>query len=482
MTLKQKIISGTKWVTLANILGQILGIVSLIIYARLLSPDVFGIYAVLTIFVFFLAMFTDMGTAAAIIHIDNPSKKLLSSIFYFNIFIGIFLFSILTISSASISDFFNMPEVQQLLPLIAINFIFESFIVVQRALFEKSMNFKKITVIEVIARFFSLTFGITLAYLGFGVMGLVAQALLNSLITASLLWKVSKWRPSWYFSIEEIKKIWVYTSQLTSFNFINYFARNADNFIIGKFLNSHALGIYSLAYKIMLYPLQNITQVATRVLFPAFSEIKNNHEQIKNAYLNLIFIIALLIFPIMTLLMVTVDTFVEIIFGNKWQGIATILFILAPVGAMQSITSTTGTLYMVKGKTNMMLKIGFINALITVIFFLIGVQFDLVGITFSYLLANFIMLYPNLMIAWKEINLTFKEGFYKILPIIIISLIMAIVILITKEYVTEVTSNNIQLLISLVLLGIFTYLLLIKLFYGHLNFMNINKEVKSNDI
>ncbi len=223
MSLKAKVLTGTKWVAFANVLKQVLQVLSLVVFARLLSPDDFGLFALLMIFVSFLAMFTDMGTASALIHIDQPSQKLLSSVFFFNIFLGFFLAVLLALSASSIALFFANPPLEFLLQLISINFIIISFAVVQKARYEKALEFRELAMIETLAIFIGISTGIICAINGLGVYSLLAQTLVTSLLSVASLWIVAKWRPSWHFAFEDIKRIWGYTANLSTFNFVNIF-------------------------------------------------------------------------------------------------------------------------------------------------------------------------------------------------------------------------------------------------------------------
>lgn len=477
MSLKQKVLTGTKWIAFGNILTQVLQIVSLVIFARVLSPDDFGMFAILMIFVGFLNMFTDMGTSAALIHTEKPSSKLLSSVFYFNIFVGLLLCIVLIILSKPISLFFENPKLTELLQIISITFVITSFGVVQKTLYQKKLEFKHLTLIEVFSKLVGVIVGVSSVLLGAGVYGLLIQTLTNSFVLTVLMWIYSTWRPIQYFSISDIKNIWGYTANLTAFNFINYFARNADNFLIGKFLGSSALGVYSLAYKIMLYPLQNISNVLLRILFPAFSTIQNDNKKFKKVYLRIIFYIAIITFPLMAGLIATVDIFVDVLFGDKWNNLSIIIMILAPIGMIQSIVKTTGTIYKAKGSTNILFKIGNITTAVTVAFFIIGLPFGVVGVASGYLISNLVMLYPVLKISWREIDLTVKEGIHEILPILYISVIMGIGVKLVANMIDGIFNNNFIQLIIMICSGIVIYGMLIKLKYGSIK--NILRELIS---
>ena len=476
MSLKAKVLLGTKWIAFANIFKQVLQVLSLIVFARLLSPDDFGLFAILMIFVSFLLMFTDMGTAAALIHIKQPSQKLLSSIFFFNLFVGTLLCGILILSAESIALFFENPKLTELLQLISINFVIVSLGIVQKARYEKELDFKNITLIESFAVLVGIMVGISAAFYDMGVYSLIVQTLTTSLLTVILLWIVAKWRPLIYFSFGDIKSIWGYTANLSAFNFINYFARNADNFLIGKFLNASSLGVYTLAYSIMLYPLQNISRVLLRILFPAFSHIQDDNEKFKKAYLRTIFFIALVSFPVMVGLIVTAETLVPILFGDKWANLAIILMILAPVGILQSIGTTNGSIYMAKGNTSLLLKVGVWSTLVTVIFFIGGVFFGVEGVALSYLLSNLFLFYPVFKVSWAQIELSVGEGLRTLSPVLLIASLMGVAVYAIGLGLHQLTLHPIINLIIMVLSGVFIYLGLIIVKYGSLK--TLVKELK----
>ena len=466
MSLKAKVLSGTKWVAFANLFKQLLQVLSLIVFARLLTPDDFGLFAILMIFVNFLLMFTDMGTAAALIHIKNPSQKLLSSIFFFNLFVGTVLCLLLVLLSGPIALFFENPPLKELLGLISINFVIVSLGIVQKARYEKELDFKNLTLIESASVLIGIAAGITAAFKGLGVYSLVIQTLTTSTLAVLLIWIIAKWRPLFYFSLSDIKSIWGYTANLTTFNFVNYFARNADNFLIGKFLSSSALGVYSLAYSIMLYPLQNISRVLLRILFPAFSHIQDDNEKFKKAYLRTIFFIALVSFPVMVGLIVTADTLVSLLFGDKWENLAIILMILAPVGILQSIGTTNGSIYMAKGNTSLLLKVGIWSTIVTILFFIGGIFFGVEGVALSYLLSNLVLFYPVFKVSWEQIGLSVSEGVGTLMPLLLIASLMGLGVWLVEKLLQPLDLSSLLLLTLMVLSGILLYLGLIRVKYG----------------
>lgn len=274
-----------------------------------------------------------------------------------------------------------------------------------------------------------------------------------------------------HFAWSDIKSIWSYTINLSLFSFVNYFTRNTDNFLIGKFLDSSALGIYSFAYKIMLYPLE-ISKLLMRVLFPAFAKIQNDNEKFQHVYLRVIFIISLFSFPVMAGLIVTADNLVEVLFGaEKWKGLETILMILAPVGMIRSITTTGGSIFMAKGNTDKLLKIGIISTVVTVLFFVLAIPFGIEGMAFSFLLSNIILLYPILKMSWDQIDLSVMRGISEVLPVLFISVIMALSVFFIGKIYDTMLDNSILRLFVMIISGAGIYFVLITLKYGNIRRM-----------
>jgi len=480
MSLKDKTVKGVAWNGIGNIARQILLIGTLVILARLLSPEDFGVYAILMIFVTFMNIFASMGTSQAVIHLDNPDKRMLSSIFYFNVMAGIFLFFVLYFLAWPIAYFFENPKLIQLLQIIGISFVITTLSMVQKALFEKEMLFKTVVTIETIALTISSIAGIVSAVYDAGIYSLIIMTLSNSFILTIGLWVASKWKPSILFSIQDIKIIWSYSLHLTGHSIVNHFARQSDQLLIGKFIGSGALGVYSMAYKIMLYPLENISRVIVRVLFPALSEIKNDNVRFKAGYLKAISYVALFTFPLMLGLMATAENFVLVAFGEKWTGMTILLMILAPVGLMQSIITTTGSIYMAKGTTSLMFKIGFAFSLVTVASFVIGLPFGVEGVAIAYALANLIMIYPNLHFAWKQINLSVFEGLIKLYPFLASAILMSIAVFLLGNYLHNCDFSPFITLIIQIPFGVIVYLSSLLLLHSNLT-INLLKNLKKSN-
>lgn len=457
MSLKRKTIKGVAWNGVGNIASQILRMVTLVIMVRLLTPDDYGTYAILSIFVGFFSVLANMGISQAVIYLDTPSDRMLSSIFMLNLGVGLVLYGFLLLLAGPAATFFENDAIASLLRIIGILFVIGAFNVVQEALLQKKLNFKVVVLRDLTSQAVGASVGIGMALAGYGVQSLVGAALAGALSKTILLWTVSGWRPLFWFSMSDIRLIWAYCFNLTGFSFINYFARNADNFLIGKFLGSGALGVYSVAYNLMLYPLTNVSGVIMRVLFPALSTIKSDPVRFKQSYLKVIRYIALISFPMMLGLLVVADTFVAVAFGTRWADLAPLLQVLALVGMVQSIVTTVGVVYTALGSTALMLKIGTVNAVVAVLSFVVGLPFGVIGVAAAYALANLVMLFPNLYYSWHQIGLGVGEGLWALRHFLVSALGMALAVSLLSSALDQTAWPELWILLSQIVVGAFVY-------------------------
>lgn len=459
MELKKSAISGIKWSTVAQIGKQVLQFITLIILARLLDPSDFGLMASAIVVIGFANVFRDLGISSAIIQKQEVSIVLFSSLFWLSVLLGVLIMLILILFSSSIAAFFNVPKLASLLNVLALSFFFSGFSIVQQAVLEKKMKFKNLAILELSATFFASLAGIILALLRFGVWSLVIQNVFFSFILSILILSISPIKPKFIISIMELKSVFNFSANLAGFNILNYFVRNADYILIQKFLGEQQLGYYSLAYRIMLYPLQNITSVVSRVMFPVLSKIQDDNENFRAIYMKLINSIALITFPLMLGLISVNDTFVVAVFGLKWEPIINLIYILVPLGLIQSIYTPAGIIYQVKGRTDWWFRWGLFTGVLFFIAFWMGVKWGIVGVALAYLTMNIITFYPGLAIPFKLIKLKVLNFVVSLNTTLLISVIMFGIVFLIKIYLNLFFTQKISLFVS-IFIGIVTYLLL----------------------
>jgi PST family polysaccharide transporter len=408
MSLRQKTISGLWWSFLSQGGKQVGQFIITVILARLLSPDDFGTLAMVTVFTNFVMIFSEMGMSSALIQKQDVHDRHYYSAFWLNLVVGAGLTVTFMAVSPLIAWFYKKPELIPILSVVALNFLFSSFTIIQQTILTKEMNFKSLAVRDVVAVILAGVIGITLAYCGFGVWSLVCQFLGFTLVNAVLLWRLSAWRPRFQFAMSDIKDIFHFSANLTGFNTVNYFARNIDQLLIGKVLGAEMLGYYSLSYKIMLYPLQNISWMVSRVMFPAFSKIQNDLEKVRNVYLKMVKAISLVTFPLMAWLFAAAPEFVLVFLGDKWGPMVIVIRIFCFCGMIQSISTTMGNIILSQGRTDINLRLGLLGTAASTLAIILGIKGGIVGVALCYTLEQFIWLPYAQSVANSLIKIQFK--------------------------------------------------------------------------
>src|SRR5262249_17195496 len=158
---------------------------------------------------------------------------------------------------------------------------------------------------------------ITMAIRGQGVWSLVFGTITNNIVTTIGFWISCGWRLQWLFRWKAFQSIASYTLYLSGFNVLNYFARNADNLIVGRYLGSVPLGFYQMSYNLMTFPLQNFPSVISQVMFPALSQVSQDNARFRSAYTRMCMLIGLFTFPAMLGIAVTAEPFVAAVLGKR---------------------------------------------------------------------------------------------------------------------------------------------------------------------
>ena len=330
--------SGILYTAISKYLGIVITILITAILARILTPEDFGIVAIVTVFASFFNNLSNMGLGTAVIQNQNLNKEDISSIFSLSIFIG-FGFSITFFMLAyPIATFYGRVELINIIYFLSIAVLFASFQTVPNSLAFKNLLFKRIGIYTIAIQIFSGLGTIFLAYKGFGYYALIMKIVLDSFLTFILYYYINPVEFAFKIKASSINKVIEFSSFQFLFNFINYFSRNSDNFLIGKFFGASSLGFYDIAYKLMMMPIQNLTHVITPVVLPVLSKYQNDKEMIYNTYVKLVKVLATIGLPLSVFLYYSADYIVIILFGDQWFESIPVFKILSLTVGIQMIS------------------------------------------------------------------------------------------------------------------------------------------------
>lgn len=458
-SLRQKAVSGLKWTAFAQVCRLGTQLLAMIVLANMLPPADFGLVAMATVVTGFANLFRDLGSAAAIIQKPDANPQLLDSLFWLNLGFGFGTALLLGLVAPLVALGFSEPRLKEVLWLLLLIFPLTSIGAVHQALLERASRFRQLAIIESSAAIVGFFGAVLAAQAGWGAFSLVLQTLLAALVTSTGLWLVSRWRPHFNWDASEIRGVLGFGGNLVGFNIFNYLIRNMDNLFIGRLLGSTDLGYYSMAYRLMLWPLQNISSVVGRVLFPVFSRLQVDRGRLANAYVRATVAIALITAPMMFGFFVLREPFVMVFLGERWLPMAEVLAWLVPVGLLQSIGTTVGSLYLASGRTDVMFKWGVGAGLLVIPAFAIGLHWGITGVAAAYFVASLLLFLPGLAIPFRLVDLQLSTVLWKLVPSLATAFFMALVLFACNATWT-VDADRVGQTVRLALLtvlGILTY-------------------------
>ncbi|MGZ4951534.1 MAG: MOP flippase family protein [Halobacteriota archaeon] len=485
MTLETRTVRGIGWTATSKLAQMLMSILISAILARLLMPSDFGLIAMVLVFSNFAAIFSGFGLQSAIVQRDEVSDETLSSIFWINVGLGGLLTVALAASAPLIAAFYSEPRLTPLVVFISTTFFISSFSIVSYPLLLKRMNFKAIAIIETGAIAISGPPAIFLAFSGYGVWSLVWFTFLSSVSATVFTLIYARWVPHFLLGLQHVKGLLGYGGNLTGSVFVNYFAQNLDNLLVGRFLGSAALGFYNLAYNLLVLPTNTIFEVIGRVMFPALSIIQHDKQMVRNAYIRANRYIGAISFPLMAWVLVAAPQLIRVVYGPKWIAVIPLIQIFALAGIEQSIGTNVYWIFMSQGRTDEQFKLSIFTTVVLVISFFVGLRWGVEGVVIAYTVAIYLTAYPIFAIAFRLIDLKVKAALAPLWSVTLATLTLGIIasllqISLEKVGVTQdLTVLAIVTAASLVIYSVVLFLLDKDLFIGIVQLLRQLRSVDS---
>lgn len=437
------------------------------VLARLLTPEDYGIVAVTAVFTTFFTLFADMGIGAGVIQNKELTQDDINSIYTFTVRISVILALAFMAFSFPMSWFYKDRVYVPVGMLLALSLFFSAMNMVPNALLLKEKRFLAVGIRTIVVCVLSGVVGIIFALLGFKYYALVVQNIFNALFI--YIWNYVSTRPKFVRKIckESINKIKSYSSFLFGFNIINYFARNSDNLLISKFMGTAALGYYDKAYKLMLYPVSNLTHVITPVLHPILSEHQNDKKYIYDKYLEIVKLLSLAGAFITPFCFFASEEIIRIIFGDRWINAIPCFKWMALSIWSQMILSSTGTIFQSLGDTRRLFITGSMNAIMTVMFIVAGlIEGSIVAVSRNIAISYNVQFVATFWFLIKgSFGFSVKKFFAKLLPDFAIMEICIILVFFLVSYLKNLNIDNLLLLFaSKLFIVVLIYVLGISLF------------------
>lgn len=460
-SLKNKTVKGIVWSSIERFSVQGIQFLVMIVMARLLTPKDYGLVGMVAIFIAVAQSLVDSGFSQALIRKQNRTETDNSTVFYFNIVVGILLYLVLFAIAPWVADFYNSPELTALMRVICLSVVFNSFVVVQRALLTVNIDFKTQAKASLTAAVVSGVIGIGMAYSGFSYWSIVAQQLVNLGLNTLLLWIFTRWRPRWIYSWGSFRELFTFGSKLMFSGLLDVVYRNMYLLVIGKVFTASSLGYYTRANQFAEFPSSNLTGIMQRVTYPVLCQIQDDDERLAQIYRRFLRLSAFLIFPLLVGLSAVAEPFVLLLLKEQWLFAATLLQIICFAMMWYPIHAINLNLLQVKGRSDLFLRLEIIKKAIAVLILCVTIPMGLIAMCVGQILSSLIALIINTNYTGKLIQVGFLRQMRDLLPTLLLSLSMWGVV----YGITSCLSGIILQLIVGIIAGMVYYIALSALFH-----------------
>ncbi len=375
----------------------ILNMGSAMILARLLTPADFGLIAMVGAFTGFVGLFKNLGLSVATIQRDGITHSQVSTLFWINVGVSILLAAIGASLAPLVVWVYREPQLKLITIAISCTFVFGGLSAQHAALLRRQMRFTALAAVQILSMAAGIASAIILAYKGAGYWALVGLTAFQELFSTVLCWTFMRWRPGKPGNYSSVRSLLAFGGNLTGFNLMNYFSRNADNFLIGWWWSAAHLGIYSKAYKLFLLPLRQVAWPLSGVAIPALSRVNNDPEHYRRVFYQFQGKLGLIIIPLMAFILIAADSIVLVILGPQWEAAISVFRWLGLVGIVEGATNSNGWVFISQNRTKEMFHWGILSSILCIASFIVGLPWGPDGVAASYGISGVIIRFPLLI-------------------------------------------------------------------------------------
>lgn len=424
MSIKDQAAKGMMWNAIERLSSQGIQFVLTIIIARILSPDDYGLVAMLGIFIAIAQTIIDSGFSNALIQKTNRTEIDYSTMFYFNIIASIFIYLLLFVSAPWIALFYDKPELVKIVRFIGITLITNSLGVIQMTRLIIALDFKKLAIAALLSVIISGSLGLWMAYHGYGVWTLVFQALLSNLSWTVTLWIFAKWSPKWCFSLSSFRELFSFGSKLLFSNLLHTLYTNMYSLVVGKYFNASTLGYFNRAYTLGQFPVQNFGNIVQKVLYPIQCRFQDEDEKFNQIFISYLRISSFVLFPLMIGFTVLATPVITLLLTEKWLPAVPLLQIMCLSMMWFPIMQANVSVLDAKGRSDYHLQSEIIKKILAVFILLATLPFGINGVCLGMMIYSFVDMAVVIAYSRRLTSVGYKLQFKILIPSFMLALIM----------------------------------------------------------
>lgn len=426
--LKNRSIKGFIWDFFGVFSVQGIGLIISIFLARILEPEDFGLVGMVLVVISVSQIFIDMGFSSGLIQKKNVSADLYSSVFWLNIGLGAIFTILVFFSARPIASFYERSELTDIVRFLSFVFIISSLGIIQNIRYVKQLDFRTKTIIFIVSNGLSGIIAIIIAYIGFGVWALVWQNISIAVIRVAFFWMVSKWKPKFHFSIEDIKSIWGYSSKQFLNMVLSTIFQKLDIVMIGKIFQASLLGYYTRAKSLDTLINNFSSGSLKKVFFPMISKLQDEISLVGNVYKKSMLLTGFISIGLTCFLYIVAKDLFIILYTEKWNYSADLFKIMAIVGFTFPLSTIMINVILGLGHSGKNLVLGLWKKLIGLLALVVGFVWGIEAFLYACIARNLLGLTLNMFFVKRLIGIKIITQYKWIIKPIIIAVFLAITI------------------------------------------------------
>ncbi len=384
----------------AELASHAVNLVSIAVMARLLTPEDFGLIAMVAAAVGLLSVLKDAGLSMAIVQRETIEEAQVSVLFWVNTALSAALALAAVALAPAVAWFYGEPRLSAVTTALGAGLVLGGLTAQHSALLRRQMRFRAIAAAELGALTLSTIAAIAAALAGFGYWALVVRALATPLLRLIAIWALLPWRPGRPRRAAGTGGMLRFGGYLTGFRLVNFAGHNVDDVLVGRFLGSVDLGVYSKAYGLLMLPLRMVNRPLTNVAVPAMSRLQSQPERLRSYYYKGVGLVATLSFPVVAFVAATSESLVLTVLGEQWTAVIDVFRILAIPAFIAATNVATGWVFVSLGHVERQMWAGVANTAVGVIAVAIGLRWGLQGVAWALVASALVRRLPTLLYCY----------------------------------------------------------------------------------
>ena len=402
-----------------NVVTKGINVVAIFVVLKMLSPEAFGIANIVLALFAIVQAVTEMGLGAALVQAKAPTRSQIDSLFWLSLLVSGVLYLLLFAGAPLVAAFYDEAELTGLIRAFGLVIVLFAFYFVPRNLLLKELAFDRIVVIDNAALLASGVLMIVLAYFGFGAWAIILGELGARVVMGVAYQAVHPYWPRMRMAFAEVRPLVAFGAYATGSRLLYNFYSNADYLIVGRAFGAEAVGLYTLAYRVVADPVKTLAGVVNDVSFPSFSKLQDEPKRLQRYYYTIARATLVGVGVLLVTIVLYIDWILELGGYEQWLPAVPLIYVLALFGIVRSVSSIVPPLLNAVGRIDQSMVFSFLGAIVMPVAFLIGTQFGILGVAWAWVIAYPLLFALLLVYGAQAVHVTpgpFAVGTFRGLP------------------------------------------------------------------